>query len=191
METSVRRALPNSHACRGSAVAAVVAVLALAGQAQAHVTVTPPFVEAEAATTLSFEMPNERVGRTTTSLTIEAPPGVELEAVEAPDGWRLEVEDGRAVWAGGRLTGEVGTAFPLLVTARTPAGLQTFRATQGYDDGEAVQWEATLTVLPAAEEEAPPQHFRRAVLAGAVGLAVIAASLVLLRRLRRGSLQDR
>ena len=54
-----RRALRNPH---GSAVlaTAAVALLLAPGTAWAHVTMTPPFVDAGAKTTVSFELPNER-----------------------------------------------------------------------------------------------------------------------------------
>jgi uncharacterized protein YcnI len=169
----------------------VVGALALTGSAAGHVTVVPPFVDANARTTISFETPNERRGRVTTSLAIEAPPGIELASATAPAGWVLELSGGRARWTGGRIEGERTVTFPLVVTARTRAGVETFRAVQGYDDGEVVRWNADVTVLPATTEESPPQHLRRAVTAGAVGLAVIGASFLVLRRLRRRPLQER
>jgi uncharacterized protein YcnI len=176
----------------GAALAAVaVGALALAGSAAGHVTVVPPFVDANARTTISFNTPNERRGRATTSLTIDAPPGFELSSAAAPAGWVLELSGGTARWTGGRIEGEQTVTFPLVVTARTRAGVETFRAVQGYNDGEVVRWSADVTVLPAAAEEAPPQHLRRALTAGAVGLAVIAASFLVLRRLRRRPLQER
>ena len=82
-------------------------------------------------------------------------------------------------------------AFPLVVTARGDVGTETFRAMQGYDDGESVAWETVLTVLPAAAPDEPSQQLGRALAAGAVGLAVIAGSLLVLRRLRRRTLQER
>jgi uncharacterized protein YcnI len=169
----------------------VVGALALTGSAAGHVTVVPPFVDANARTTISFETPNERRGRVTTSLAIEAPSGIELTSATAPAGWVLELSGGKARWTGGRIEGERTVTFPLVVTARTRAGVETFRAVQGYDDGEVVRWNADVTVLPATTEESPPQHLRRAVTAGAVGLAVIGASFLVLRRLRRRPLQER
>jgi uncharacterized protein YcnI len=165
--------------------AAGFAALVVAGAAAGHITLAPPFVEANTPTTISFETPNERRGHATTSLAIVAPTGVQLTAAEAPPGWRLELAGGTARWAGGRIEGEQTVAFPLVVTARTRAGLETFRATQGYDDGGVVRWSARLTVLPASAADAPPQHLRRALIASAVGLVVIAGSFATLRRLRR------
>jgi uncharacterized protein YcnI len=163
----------------------------LAAGAQAHVTITPPFVDAGVRTRIVFETPNERPPHATTSLVIDAPPGVELAAADAPPGWRLVLSDGQARWTGARIEGERVVSFPLFVTARTRAGTETFRAVQGYDDGEVVRWDANLSVLPAAGSEAPSQHLDRALAAGAVGLVVILASFLSLRLLRRRPLQER
>lgn len=174
------------------ALVGIVAVgLVLTAAAQAHVTVTPPFVDADVRTRIVFETPNERPPHATTSLVIDAPPGVELAAADAPPGWRLELSGGRARWTGARIQGQKVVPFPLFVTARTRAGTETFRAVQGYDDGEVVRWDANLSVLPAAGSEAPSQHLDRALAAGAVGLVVILASFLSLRLLRRRPLQER
>lgn len=145
---------------------------------------TPPFLRAGARTVVSFETPNERARHATSSLALEAPAGFELEAVDPPPGWRLQVTGQTARWTGGRIEGTSTVAFRLELTARMRAGLETFRAVQGYDDGRTVSWKTTLTVLPASAEEAPDQRLGRALAAGAVGLAVIAASLLVLRWMR-------
>lgn len=169
----------------------VLTILAVPAVAQAHVTLTPPFVDADSATTVSFEMPNERPPHATISLEVKAPPGVELAQAAPPAGWKLELTGNVARWSGGRIQGERTVAFPLAVTARTRAGTEIFEATQGYDDGESVHWNAGLTVLPAAGDEAPSQHLGRALAAGAVGLVVIVASFIVIRLVRRRSLQER
>jgi len=156
------------------------------------VTIAPPFVDADAQTRIAFETPNERQGRATMTLDVDAPPGVQIAAAPAPPGWRLDVSNGQhARWTGGRITGTDTVAFPLEVTARRRAGTATFNAVQGYDDGEVVKWNAALSILPATSADSPPQHLRRALTAGAVGLAVIAGSFLALRLLRRRPLQER
>ena len=164
--------------------------LLLAPAAAAHVTLSPAFVEAGVGSTIRFDTPNEREGHVTTALRLEAPAGVELEAVAAPPGWQLTLDDGVATWTGGRIEGTDVVSFPLEITARTEPGNQTFRAVQRYDDGESVEWDAALTVVPATGADAPSQQLGRAVAAGAVGLAVIAISLLILWRIRRRSLQE-
>ena len=178
---------------RGPYVLVALAVLALAlpTAARAHVTLSPAFLEFGTEATILFETPNERAGRATTSLSLEAPAGIELAEADPPTDWELDVTDGVATWTGGRIENEDVVSFPLDVTARTEAGLQAFRAVQGYDDGEVVRWEATLTVLPAGGDETPSQQLGRALAAGAVGLAVIGLSLLVLWHVRRRSLQER
>jgi len=169
---------------RRAFVAAIVTALALVTTADAHVTLVPPFIEAGAATTVSFETPNERRGRRTTSLEIVAPAGIELGESGPPVGWTLDLTGDRARWTGGAIRGVDVVSFPLVVTARVRPGTVTFTATQGYNDRQVVSWNAQLTVLPPSAEGTPPQHLRRALIAGFAGLVVIAGSFVALRRVR-------
>lgn len=165
--------------------------LVVVSAASAHVSLSPAFVETGIVSTIHFDTPNEREGRVTTSLRLQAPPGVELGAVAAPSGWKLALDDGVAVWTGGRIEGTDVVSFPLEVTARTEPGNETFSAVQGYSDGESVRWEAALTVVPATDDDEPTQQLGRAVAAATVGLLVIGISLSLVWRLRRRSLQER
>ena len=167
-----------------------VLALSLAPLAAAHVTVSPPFVDDGVPSIVVFQTPNERPPHATTSLRLQAPAGIDLAVSDPPAGWQLSVSEGVATWTGGRIESSSVVAFPLQVTAHTNAGLQTFRAIQGYDDGETVSWNTTLTVLPASGEEAPSQHVERAVVAGTVGIGVIAVSLLVLWRIRRRPLQE-
>ncbi|MCZ7588006.1 MAG: YcnI family protein [Gaiella sp.] len=152
---------------------------------------SPPFVDADATTRVAFETPNERPPHATIAVEVTAPPGVELESAPPPPGWRLELTPETARWTGGRIEGRAVVSFPLAVTARTRAGTEVFSAVQEYDDGESVRWEAGLTVLPAAANEAPSQHLGRALAAGVVGLVVIVGSFLGLRLLRRRPLQEK
>jgi uncharacterized protein YcnI len=175
--------LRTHHLLRGAAIA--IGALAIAPAAFAHVTTSPSFVEVGVSAIVAFETPNERAPHATTSLVLEAPPGIQLESVAPPDGWSAEVSDRTARWTGGRIERDDVVAFALRVTARTRPGTEKFSAVQAYDDGKTVEWTTTLTVLPAAAEQAPSQRLGRALAAGAVGLAVIAGSLLVLRRLPR------
>ena len=167
--------------------------LAVVSPAGAHVTPTPPFVEADTATSVSFATPNERDGHATTSLELTAPAGVELSPSDrpTPPGWQVDLASDRVRWSGGRIVGTDTVSFRVTVTARRRAGTVTFSAVQGYDDEEVVRWATTMTVVPATTEAAPPQHFRRALVAGTIGLVVIGASLLAVHRIRRGPLQNR
>jgi uncharacterized protein YcnI len=183
------RARPRHR--RWAPLALSALLLVLPTSARAHIFPAPPFVEANTPTTVSFATPNERADHATTSLELTTPSGVELSALPPPPGWQADVTPQRVRWSGGSIVGTSTVSFPVTVTARTPAGPVTFSAVQGYDDGEAVRWPTRLTVLPATAADAPPQHLRRALVAGAIGLVVIGVSLLVLHRLRRGPLQNR
>jgi hypothetical protein len=194
-KTTTRQALRNAH-LPGSVcctIGALVAAFVTASTASAHVTVAPPYLDADGQTRVEFQTPNERPPHATVSLVIDAPRGFVFAAADPPKGWQLQLEQSntRARWTGGRITGQKIVAFPILVTAGTRAGLASFRAQQLYDDVETVRWNAEVTVLPATGSEAPSQHLDRAIAAGAVGLVVIAASFFALRLVRRRPLQER
>src|SRR5262245_7242 len=181
--------IPHPHRLVAGLLGAATA-LALAPVAASHVTASPSFVSVGTPAIVVFHTPNERPPHATTSLRLQAPAGVDLAVSDPPQGWQLSVSEGVATWTGGRIEKSSVVAFPLQVTANTETGLQTFDAVQGYDDGESVAWQTTLTVLPATGDEAPSQRVDRAVVAGAVGLGVIAVSLLALWRIRRRPLQE-
>jgi uncharacterized protein YcnI len=166
-----------------------LAALALVSVAAAHVTAQPSFVAVGVEATVSFDAPNER-DRAMTSLELVAPEGVELLAADAPPGWRAQVRGGRATFTGGSLASGATLLFPIQVRPRGEPRTAVFRATQRFEDGAAVRWEALLTLLPGSAADDPAEHPARALVAAVVGMAVIAASLLLLRRLRRRTLQE-
>ncbi len=168
-----------------------LASLALPATAAAHVTIAPPFVDAGVRTTVRFQMPNERPPHATVALTVTAPPGVSVDGAEAPPGWKVTTSGSTATWQGGRITGRRIVGFPLEVTARVRAGSYAFDARQRYDDGAKVDWKVALSVLPATGAQAPRQHLWGGLAAAGVGLLVVVASILGLRRLRRTTLQER
>jgi uncharacterized protein YcnI len=170
-------------------VAAAV-TLALPAAAAAHVSVKPPFAEAGVATEIAFETPNERAQNATVELSTTAPPGVAIVSAGAPAGWTATMKGSTVTWQGGRIEGARTVSFPVRVLAHVRAGTYAFTSVQTYSDGGVVRWQASLSVLPAEGSAAPGQHPWGAVIAGAIGLVVIAASLVGVRRLRRRSLQQ-
>ena len=136
--------------------------------------------------TVAIETPNERDGRATTELQLTAPAGVTLGAADAPAGWQLELDGRTARWTGGRIEGEAIVSFPLVVTASGTPGTRTFTSRQRYDDGRTVRWNADVTVLPASVADEPVDRLSGRVIAGLIGLAVVAGSVLVLLRLRRG-----
>lgn len=167
----------------------LVVVLALPAGAAAHVTISPPFVEDGVETEITFTVPNERPPHATVAVSITLPAGIAIVSASAPAGWSAAVAGSTVTWSGERLEGRSEIALPLRVVADVRAGTYAPAASQTYDDGATVRWKSDLSVLPATGAAAPDQRPWAAIAAAAVGLALIAGSLLLLRLLRRRSLQ--
>lgn len=172
-----------STATVAAALAAVLAPLA-----RAHGTVTPAFAETGARQLVTLDTPNERERQPMTALVAVLPTGLAPAAEGQPGtpGWRLEVEGRRATWSGGSVPPATDARFRLLVHGEGEPRTAALTLEQRYPDGRTVSWRPSFTVLPASES--PSQYPGRALVAAVVGLTVIGASLVLGRRLRRGSL---
>jgi hypothetical protein len=166
-------------------------MLALTASAAAHVTISPPFVDDGVESGISVTVPNERPAHATVAIRITMPTGISIASAGAPPGWTPRVAGSTVTWRGGRIEGGEALAFPLRVVASVRAGTYSLAARQTYDDRASVRWTADLSVLPATGTAAPDQRPWTAVAAAAVGLVVISGSLIVLRRLRRRSLQDR
>jgi periplasmic copper chaperone A len=156
--------------------AAVVAVLALAAVAGAHVTVQPPEAPAGGFTRLDVRVPNERDNANTTKVEVQLPPGFLSVSYEPVPGWDVELtmrkldkpveqfgeqvneEVGRITFTG---DGETGVIRPgqfqdfglsLAVPDGKPGSMLTFKALQTYSNGEVVRW-----IGPPDSEEPAPQ----------------------------------
>jgi uncharacterized protein YcnI len=164
--------------------------LVIPATVSAHITIAPPFVEDGVESTISFETPNERPPQATTTISVTAPPGIEVVSATAPAGWQELVNGSTVTWSGGRLEDRAAVSFSMRVRAAVRAGTYAFRAVQTYDDGATVNWNAALSVLPASGSAAPKQHPWGAVAAALAGVAVIFGSLLVVRFLRRRSLQE-
>ncbi len=166
-----------------------VVTLALPTTALAHVEPKPPFVSAATDTSVSFDMPNERESATMTELVLETPSDVQIVDASAPAGWMQDFTADRVVFSDGKLPPGTTLAFAATLRAER-AGTSTLRAVQRFDDGGEVPWKVELSVLPASGAAAPKQHPERAIIAAAVGVALVGLSLLLMHRLRRRSLQE-
>lgn len=173
------------------ALAAAALTLLLPPAASAHITISPPFVEDGIETGIAFQTPNERPPHGTTALSVTAPPGIAVVSAAAPPGWSATVNGSTVTWTGDRIEDRAAVTFPMRVRAQVRAGTYAFGAVQAYDDGATVRWKAQLSVLPATGAAAPKQHPWGAVAAALAGVVVIGGSLLLVRHLRRRSLQDR
>jgi periplasmic copper chaperone A len=168
---------------RAAPIAAVVASLAIAPAAAAHVTLNPPEWEAGGFARFAVRVPNERDNADTTKVTVKFPEQVLSARFQPVEGWRRTIkmarldepieEEGERIteridtvtWSGGRIRPgefqEFGVSFQ--VPEVEPGTELAFPSIQRYSNGEVVRWigppdadepAPIVTVLePAAEEE--------------------------------------
>jgi hypothetical protein len=141
---------------------------------------------------LRFEAPNEREDEPMTGLVLRLPTGLRAEPAGQPRtiGWELEATGGQAVWSAGSLPPGATQVFELAVSASGEPGGVLISADQLYPSGAKVSWAPGFTILPAAGDS-PSQRPGRALVAGIVGIVIVAASLVVAHRLRRRTAQER
>jgi uncharacterized protein YcnI len=156
--------------------ALLVAMLALAPAAAAHVTLQPEEAPAGGFTRLDIRVPNERDDAGTTKVEVQFPPGFLFVSYERVPGWNTKVTmrklDKPVEQFGEQITEEVGRVtytsageantigpgqfrdFGLSVGVPDdkPGTALTFKALQTYSSGEVVRW-----IGPPDSEEPAPQ----------------------------------
>jgi periplasmic copper chaperone A len=151
--------------------AALVAVLALAPTAFAHVTLQPEEAPAGGFTRLDVRVPNERDNADTTKVDVQFPPGFLSVSTEPVPGWDAKVtmrqldkpveqfgeqvteEVGRITFTGGPIgPGEFQDFGLSLAVPDKPGTAVTFKAIQTYSNGEVVRW-----IGPPDSDEPAPQ----------------------------------
>ena len=161
---------------RSYIVGAVVAALALAPAAAAHVTLQPPEAPAGGFTRLDVRVPNERDNASTTKVVVQMPPGFLSVSTEPVPGWDIELTmrqlDEPVEQFGEQVNEEVGRitftadgeasaikpgqfqdfGLSLAVPEGRPGTMLTFKALQTYSNGEVVRW-----IGPPDSEEPAPQ----------------------------------
>jgi periplasmic copper chaperone A len=161
--------------------AALVAVLALAPAAVAHVTVQPEEAPAGGFTRLDVRVPNERDNADTTKVDVQFPPGFLSVSYQPVPGWDIEItkrkldkpveqfgeqvteEVGRITFTGGTIGPGQFQDFGLsLAVPDKPGTAVAFKAIQTYSNGEVVRWIGP----PDSEEPAPQVKLTAAEAAG-------------------------
>ena len=161
---------------RSYIVGAVVAALALAPAADAHVTLQPPEAPAGGFTRLDVRVPTERDNASTTKVVVQMPPGFLSVSTEPVPGWNAELTmrqlDEPVEQFGEQVTEEVGRitftadgeasaikpgqfqdfGLSLAVPEGRPGSMLTFKALQTYSNDEVVRW-----IGPPDSEEPAPQ----------------------------------
>lgn len=155
---------------RIAAAAAALLACAWATPAQAHVTIHPNVLPASGFTVVNVRVPNERDSARTTKVDVQLPSGLLFVSHQPIAGWSARVtyrklaqpverhgeqirqEAARVTWtATGRGIGRGEfVELPLSISVPDAAGSQlTFKALQGYSNGEVVRW------IGAADTDAP------------------------------------
>jgi uncharacterized protein YcnI len=156
--------------------AAVVAILALPGVAQAHITVQPGTAEGGGFSVIAFRVPNERDDASTTQLRVTLPKNQPIGSVQTTPipGWKittatrhldkpiemfgeqLDTVVSEVTWTatdGGIRPGQFQD-FHLSLGELPKSGELVFNALQTYSTGEKVNWNQVSTD-PAVEPEHP------------------------------------
>jgi uncharacterized protein YcnI len=156
--------------------AAVAAMLALPGLAQAHVTVQPESVEGGDFSVVSFRVPNERDDASTTQVKVTLPTDQPIGSVQTTPvyGWKITTKtrqlDKPIEMFGEQLNTVVSEVtwtatgdgirpgqfqdFNVSLGQLPEAGQLVFNALQTYSSGEKVNWNQVSTD-PAVEPEHP------------------------------------
>jgi periplasmic copper chaperone A len=181
------------------ATGSLIAVVALAGPAFAHVVITPSSAPAGSAAELTFRVPNEETKAATVELQVKIPtdhPIAQLLVKPVP-GWTASVttvtlakpittDDGtfgsavsEVTWTGGKIL--PGQFQDFSVSADPlPSGISelVFKAVQTYSNGDVVRWiDLTQPGEPAPEHPAPVLALTTGTSAdsGDAGVAVVAS----------------
>ena len=179
---------------RGAALTgAVLTVLAIAGPASAHVTISPnTTAKGGSDIELTFRVPNEEAQATTTQVEVDFPTDKPITGVlpEPTPGWTVKVDnvtlatpiktdDGtvtqvvqRITWSGGQLApGQYQGFRVMLGSVPDDADSLTFKALQTYSNGDVVRW---IDVQQSGQPE--PDHPAPVLTLGAAAPAGDASS---------------
>jgi periplasmic copper chaperone A len=150
---------------------AVLGTLALASQAQAHVSLHPNTLPAGSFPTVDIRVPSEEPNANTSKLAVQFPPGFLDVSVGYMPGWKnrvitqklatpIKTDQGtiteqvrEVIWSGGKIPPDHFLDFPISTTIPDNAAGKSlaFKAIQTYDNGKVVRWIGP----PSADQPAP------------------------------------
>jgi hypothetical protein len=133
-------------------VCSLVAALLTPSAASGHVVPVPQFLATASVTTMSFAVPNER-RESMSGVTVSLPAGLRIVRAHPTAGWKETFDDSTATWRGGPLAHLAIETFLLDVDVSAPPGPVTLNTRELYPSGATVDWRATLTVAPGADDE--------------------------------------
>lgn len=127
-------------------LSALLATLALAGTASAHVDVLPAEIVQDQSTELTIRVPNERTDADTVRVRVGIPEQVTVYSLgPAPPGWKVTPIRGAngkfatLVFSGGRIPPSRYADFTVLATAFR-SGQAVWPVVQAYSDGKDKPW---------------------------------------------------
>jgi uncharacterized protein YcnI len=161
----------------GVGIGATVAIVALPGVAQAHVTVQPGSAEGGGFSVVAFRVPNERDDASTTQLKVTLPKDQPIGSVQTTPvpGWKittatrnldkpiemfgeqLDTVVAEVTWTatdGGGIRPGQFQDFDLSLGQLPESGKLVFNALQTYSSGEKVNWNE-VSADPSVEPEHP------------------------------------
>jgi hypothetical protein len=150
------------------------------------VTVTPPFLVADAPTRLSLAVPNERK-RPMTSFAVTLPVDFILVSAEPMENWRPTTHGQTISWRGGALAPSDETAFAVTVQATGGPGIVRLKAEQGYAAG-IVRWTPEVTVIPGATATGGSNGW--ALLMVFLSIVALSAAIAVARARKARSLEE-
>jgi uncharacterized protein DUF1775 len=157
----------------------LVAAVCASSVASAHVVPVPQFVASGATTTMSFAVPNERP-EPMSGVIVSVPAGFRIVRAHVTPGWAATVDGSRATWRGGPLAHLNVETFRLDVEVSADPGSATLNTRELFPSGAAVDWPATLTVVPGPDD-AQSEGTGRGWIAATIGISLIfTAGLALL-----------
>jgi periplasmic copper chaperone A len=164
----------RSRPLRSLLAAGVVALVATAAPAWAHVTIQPGEADAGGFATQGFQVPNERDDASTVQVEVELPTDhpIAFVSIQPVPGWTINVERttldqpvaseggeitdvvSKITWSGGEIAPGQFQVFPVSMgPLPTDTNELVFEALQTYSDGEVVRW---IDEPTASGEE--PEH---------------------------------
>lgn len=149
---------------RGTLVVAgaFVGALALAGNAWAHATLSPPVAKAKVLQQFTLSVPTEKEGATTSKIELVVPDGFAIDSFEPEPGWKRDVKAQGSgeeaviqdvTWTGGAVPTDEDAVFRFAASA-TSSKTYAFTVKQTYSDGSIVEWsgpESSDTPAPTVD----------------------------------------
>jgi uncharacterized protein YcnI len=154
--------------------AALVAALALAPVAGAHLSINPSSVETGKLVDLTFAVPNEDDAYGVNHVTLGIPVAFQLDDAEAKPGWTQSRTQQAITWSGGNIPKGQYATFSIRGTAPDKAETVLFNVLVGDRTGKSITYRVGLDVEPYGTVDHGARRLGKAALIVAAVAAVLA-----------------